>query len=575
MSVDLNKIKEKLNIDFKSVKIKTTLYIVVVLIAIFAVSGVMIVNTATDMQTKLAYEEVEAVTFSAANQVNTDLNEYMTTASVLSAMLNQYESSDRDEVNNILRQILVTNPNFLGVYVAFEPNAFDGMDTDFVNTAGHDSTGRFIPYWYREGNTIGQDPLVDYDTEVYYQLPKTLRRDVVTEPYVYQGQLLSSFVSPIIVNENFIGIAGTDVDLMYLDGIMEDIRLFDTGYVLLLSNQGVIITHPHDKSLMGTQNIGDFEGEAFTQIQRDIRNGVSGQTTAISPVTGQNVVYFYEQIETGDYAVLTVVPEDEMLDGVYALQSQIITIFVIAVGLMAILSYFIVGSLANPMRAAALRANMIANGDLTGQVDNKFFGRKDEVGVLATSFHTMMENLNSLVRDIKSSSGDTAARSQEMAATTEETTASANQISDTITEISRGAQVQSTKVEEVAHAMNDMNESVQSVAKNSQYVSESAEKTSDRIRSIGQSSQELMEKMGKIKSSSDKNSDVITQLDKKSSEIGKIVNLITSIADQTNLLALNAAIEAARAGEHGRGFAVVADEVKKLADESGTAAKQI
>ncbi len=47
------------------------------------------------------------------------------------------------------------------------------------------------------------------------------------------------------------------------------------------------------------------------------------------------------------------------------------------------------------------------------------------------------------------------------------------------------------------------------------------------------------------------------------------------IASQTNLLALNAAIEAARVGEAGRGFAVVAEEVRKLAEESGNAAKNI
>ncbi|RQD88913.1 methyl-accepting chemotaxis protein, partial [Methanosalsum natronophilum] len=349
-------------------------------------------------------------------------------------------------------------------YVAYEPNAFDGDDEDFVNEEGHDETGRFVPYWYREGNTIGLEPLVDYEIEDYYQLPKELERDVVTEPYMYQGQLLSSFVSPIMINGDFIGIAGTDVSLFYLDEMMDDVVLFDTGYAFIVSNQGMMITHPIEKSFMGTQNIGDFEDPVFSQMQSDINSGVSGQVTAISPVTDEKVVYSYSTIETGEYAVITVVPEDEMLAGVYALQNQIATIFIIAIGLMALLSYFIVSSIANPTRAAATRADNIAKGDLTGQIDKKFIGRKDEIGVLATSFGTMLENLNQLVTGIKQSADNAASKSQEMSATSEETTASANQIADTVSEISKGAQTQSAKVEEVARAMNDMNESVQSVA---------------------------------------------------------------------------------------------------------------
>ncbi len=67
----------------------------------------------------------------------------------------------------------------------------------------------------------------------------------------------------------------------------------------------------------------------------------------------------------------------------------------------------------------------------------------------------------------------------------------------------------------------------------------------------------------------------VDELAGAASRIGDVVRLIGDIAGQTNLLALNATIEAARAGEAGKGFAVVASEVKNLAGQTAKATEEI
>ncbi len=69
--------------------------------------------------------------------------------------------------------------------------------------------------------------------------------------------------------------------------------------------------------------------------------------------------------------------------------------------------------------------------------------------------------------------------------------------------------------------------------------------------------------------------DDIAALASVAQRIGEVVKLIQDIAEQTNLLALNATIEAARAGSAGRGFAVVASEVKLLAVQTAKATEEI
>lgn len=98
----------------------------------------------------------------------------------------------RDQLQSMAGKILLENPSFLGFTLCFEPNAYDGLDSRFVNTTGHDGTGRFISYITKngEGGTV-IEPLIDYTDEnaaPWYFMPQKLRNEFVTEPVMYPIQ---------------------------------------------------------------------------------------------------------------------------------------------------------------------------------------------------------------------------------------------------------------------------------------------------------------------------------------------------------------------------------------------------
>ena len=141
----------------------------------------------------------------------------------LLATLSQAGVKDRDLINKILKDQLQARPNTLALWTAWEPNALDGRDAEFVNRKpDHDATGRYIPYWVRSGDKIIVEPLVDYDKPGagdYYLLTKKNNALTFLEPYLYpvdgKTVLLTSIVQPIPnkTGSQFLGVAGIDVTL--------------------------------------------------------------------------------------------------------------------------------------------------------------------------------------------------------------------------------------------------------------------------------------------------------------------------------------------------------------------------
>ncbi len=102
---------------------------------------------------------------------------------------------------DLLKAVLAGDPNITAAYVAYEPNA-DGNDELARSSDPKEwmtDAGRFIPYPFRDwhsGDAISVKPLVEFETGLYYDgvrkafansgKPET----IVTEPYVYDGQLI-------------------------------------------------------------------------------------------------------------------------------------------------------------------------------------------------------------------------------------------------------------------------------------------------------------------------------------------------------------------------------------------------
>jgi len=106
-------------------------------------------------------------------------------------------------------------------------------------------------------------------------------------------------------------------------------------------------------------------------------------------------------------------------------------------------------------------------------------------------------------------------------------------------------------------------------------VASAAEELSASITEISRQVTDSLSANEDAVSKANKSQQTVQELVISAQKIGEVVELISDVADQTNLLALNATIEAARAGEAGKGFAVVASEVKNLANQTGRATEDI
>lgn len=486
----------------------------------------------------------------------------------VSSLFGKYEESLK-----FAEQMLLSHPEYQGAYYGYEP--YSTLNLQPIDSELRQSTienccfdSRFLPYFYRSEKGISLAPLVDMETGLYYKGVKDLweankgkdAKGLITEPYVYEGVPLVEQVFPIIINNEFKGIAGVDRKLDSLLQLIAEFMPYNSSKSYLISRLGKIITSTDRTSNLSMQPLSDFPklDALFVKPEKGNKSNVS---KGIDPVSGEEIFVIYTKIDSGDWGLVTTVEANDILAPVISSTRQSIVIAIALLLVMCASVYGLINSMVSrPLSHIVEKFNEVANGggDLTTRLNSD---RNDEVGDLSRAFNQFVETQADMVEKLDHS----------VKTLNEQSNAMQGDLEATLKAISfqqiESSQV-SASVEEMSHSSKDVAENVSRVARNISIARGDAEEGQHSVSKVVSEANSLKVNLDAMK-------ETVDDVSKSALQINKVLDVINGIAEQTNLLALNAAIEAARAGDKGRGFAVVADEVRMLAQQTQQSTSEV
>lgn len=530
-----------------------------------------------------------------ANEVSVFINRSYDIPNMLGFMISSTSSGSgasappfqRQTVQQMVRDTLAANEMLSAAYAHFEPDGYDWQDAFNIGPHLEHSSddGVMELYWVRLNGELSFYPTADssfkYDDTLnafgireseWYLCPKDTLKPCLMEPYLYEitegyEELLTSLVYPIVVENEFRGVVGVDINLPVIQQRIKAYQqnLFDgNAQVHLISQKGMIIASSlHENAL----------GEPLAAADQDLNARLNSMQNTLSSDEKTTLVRVNARFEAFDdtWSVVITIPTDVAFSATYALESNLlegfqrtaitmvgwgIGLLVLSVLILSIWLHFTTQPMVTMRKMVEKLSG--SEGDLTRQL--KVNNHAELIGI-SNGFNAFTAKLRLMILDLNASAMELRTQSQSLVHASQETAAATRS--------------QQEEMQSVASAMTEMSATANEVADLAARTALQAEKSNHSLNDARDAFKHTVDEVSSVAVEIERASDRVASVAKSSQNIYGIIEVIQSIAEQTNLLALNAAIEAARAGDQGRGFAVVADEVRNLAKRTQDSTGQI
>ena len=186
-----------------------------------------------------------------------------------------------------------------------------------------------------------------------------------------------------VENRKSLGTLALAVKVSFIEDILKDIDKEEKATIWVMDQNGYIIFHPKE-SLIGTV---DQEITSYPLVNGSFRTTYSNK---------KNILYSLNQSEENRWILVHSIPMQYLTERTDAVRNVTIIIFLLLIIATTILSVFTAWSVTKPLQTLSKVMKKVEKGNLHISIPP---GNKDEVGVLADTFQSMLNQLRQLIKE--------------------------------------------------------------------------------------------------------------------------------------------------------------------------------